>query len=69
MGAIVYVISFFVVMIALIVGFYLQYLILVKIGATEFMWLLFMINIPLVVLGNIIAKAIEAHKSKKVSSV
>ena len=66
MGALVYVISFFVLMIALIVGFYLQYLILTKIGATEFMWLLFMINIPLVVLANAIGKAIEASKSKKV---
>lgn len=66
MGGIIYVISFFIVLIALIVSLYLQYLILAKIQATEFMWLLFMINIPLIILGQIIAKAIEAHKSKKV---
>ena len=62
MGAIVYLISFSILLIALIVGFYLQYLILIKIQATEFMWLLFMIKIPLILLGQAIGKAIEASK-------
>ena len=68
MGPLVYLISFLVIMIGLIVGFYLQYLVLTKIGATEFMWFLFMVSIPLVVLANALGKAIEASKSKKVTS-
>lgn len=42
------------------IGFYLQYKLLVMVHATDVMWLLFWINLPTLILFQIISKVAES---------
>jgi len=50
------------VFIILPVQFYLQYQVLARVNATELMWFLFWVNLPLIVLMQIVNKLVEKAK-------
>jgi hypothetical protein len=51
-----------VILVSMPIAVYLQYKILTLVNATELMWFLFWVNVPLVILMQAISKIAEAQK-------
>ncbi len=63
MGTNARVVTVLISMIAIIIGLYLQFLVLTKIEATEFMWFLYIINIPILMLATALTRLVQDSKS------
>lgn len=62
MKILVVIVAVLVLVVSLPIGLYLQYQILVRVNATELMWFLFWVNVPVFILGSIVTKIAEKLK-------
>lgn len=62
MKALVIIIGLLSIFVILPIQFYLQYQVLERVHATELMWFLFWVNLPVIVLMQIVSKLAEKSK-------
>ncbi len=59
MKALVVIVAVLMLVVCLPIQFYLQFQILKRVDATELMWFLFWVNVPVFILGSVISKIVE----------